>query len=207
MDEFWGKILNGLSGERKEIPKYVKNILEINGIDSMDTLSHIDDNLILELEEFVQTTMWSVIGDIENDRDYYNIFGKCKEKFKFVLGHKILLKDMGALAKKYLGDMNKNNSGEKDNGVGSGVGKKNRIGKINRLGKDSEKDVQPEDINLNSLIDSLYITIRRQLSKLKDEDDNQIKETPSTSTSSDKINGYTPVSILSFPLIIFFIII
>lgn len=190
MEDFWSKILSGLKSERNEIPKYIKNILELNGLDSMDTLSQIDDTVILELEVFVQTTMSSIIGEINDSRDFYHIFGKCPDKFKFVLGHKILLKNMGAFAKKYIEDINKTDP------------RKNiRSGKENRVQTDKSNIPQArpqEDSNLNTLTDSLYTIVKRKLSKLRDEDMLRIKDLASTSSAVEPISVYATVSILVF---------
>lgn len=192
MEELLSKVLCGIKSERKEIPKYIKNILELNGLDTIDTLATIDEKVIGELENFARTTMVSVIEEGENLKDYFNIFDKCPEKFLFVVGHKKLLNDIAVFAKESV------NECKKTEGKG-------------RAEKNSEKknpvpSSENSTSNLNEVTDSLYTSIKRQLSKMSIEEDirikNSIKETSSTSSAPNidqnttKSNGYATVSII-----------
>lgn len=46
MECFYAKVLR-LKCDSNEIPKYVKNKLELNGLNNMDTLSQMNDDVIL----------------------------------------------------------------------------------------------------------------------------------------------------------------
>lgn len=183
--EMWSLILDGLKLKtgRASIPIYIKNILQINGFDSMDVLSKLNEDAICEMEIFAKSEMGSLLDENENPKDYYNIFSNCKDKFKFVLGHRLLLTEIGAFAKEFI-------NRKVDVVPGKDSGSKEKQG--------DGKKVSLPDNNINGLTDNLYLCIKRQLSKLKDDEAVKIKEVTNTSgenSSNPLTNGYQNVSI------------
>lgn len=104
---FWTKLQNELG---IYIPCHMKNILRFSNLDNPISFRGISEDIILELEEFAQTSMFTLIEDKNEDlKKYYGIYHKNPEKFKFVIGDKLLLQQLVEFVKNkpihYWGDI------------------------------------------------------------------------------------------------------
>lgn len=192
-DEMWNVILDGLKlkSGRTIIPNYIKNIMHFNGFDNMDVLAKIDNETIEEMEIFARNEMEDLIDPQADLQDFYNIFSNRKDKFKFVLGHKLLLKEIAIFAKEYI-DRKAN---IKSRTVDSVINDKS----TKKVGQKVSSDIaslQPSTDNINTLTDSLYSLLKRQILNLRNDDILKLKESASTSDSVTK-SVYDDVSILS----------
>ena len=89
-EHFWTKLQNELG---MCVPPHIKNILKFHNLDNPVSFRGISEEIISELETFTRTAMLSLIEDEGRDlKDYYGIFHKNPENFKFVVGDKLLLK-------------------------------------------------------------------------------------------------------------------
>lgn len=89
-DQFWGYVEEKLFCN---VPKYIKNLLRIKGLDDPISLQLIDDGVIEQLEVFVKTGgLTPFIPNNATDlKDFFGIFHQVHHKFKIVPGHKVLL--------------------------------------------------------------------------------------------------------------------
>lgn len=87
-------------GHDSLIPKYIKNILNLNGFDNMCAFAKLDDEIINKLEIFARVEMIHVIDERVNPKDYFHIY--THRNFKFVIGHRILLKEISLNAQQYI---------------------------------------------------------------------------------------------------------
>lgn len=77
-----------------EIPLHVKNILTLYGLDNAPAMRNINDELIKQIEKFVHEDMLRRIPTDANLKDYFGGYENEIDKFKFVGGHIILLKEI-----------------------------------------------------------------------------------------------------------------
>lgn len=196
-DLFWSIIQEEISFV---IPQFMKNILTAYGYNSAVMMSRLDDNTLNQMETFVRTDLETVIDDPKmNKRDYYDCFYKNVDRFKFFDGQRDLLNQISQCINNKITEL-----GNTKAGLGY-FHKKEPMKKhtINSQRSEQRGDRQPAspqaDVNLNVLTDELYVLLKRQLSKLKDEDQHQIEETPTSSAASSKMSGYASVSIYLVP--------
>lgn len=86
------------------IPKYLKNILELNGYDTPVVIQNITDEDILFFENFAKNEMENVIPPGADLADYYDRFSTNKENFQILRGHKKLLHSMASVVKKKINE-------------------------------------------------------------------------------------------------------
>lgn len=77
-----------------EIPNYLKNILTLYGLDNAPSMRNINDDLIKEIQKFVVEDMLCLIPTEKNLKDYFGNYANNIEKFKFVGGHILLMKEL-----------------------------------------------------------------------------------------------------------------
>ena len=87
---FWEKI-------EKElfiiIPSHIKNVCRIQNFDNFESIKGIDEDAIMELEQFARKSIYkSQITANSNLTDYYGIYANHADDFEFTVGDKILLK-------------------------------------------------------------------------------------------------------------------
>lgn len=90
-DQFWGYIEGKLFCN---VPKYIKNLLRVKGLDDPVALQLIDDSIIDQLEVFVKNGGLTphIPSNATDLKDFFGIFHQLQHKFKIVPGHKVLLK-------------------------------------------------------------------------------------------------------------------
>lgn len=92
-DEFWQKIESDIG----VIPKYLKNILNLSGFNNLISIRCIEENTLVEIENFVRNELSIIISHKNpstqniNFYDYFSIYHNSPEYFKLSPGHKILL--------------------------------------------------------------------------------------------------------------------
>ena len=88
-DEFFKRIESKI---RMEIPDSLKLIFKHCDIDTAVLFSRLDDKSIAEIEEFVRDELeQDMLPDNHNIDAYLGNYKKCKNKFKFAKGHKMIL--------------------------------------------------------------------------------------------------------------------
>lgn len=89
---FWTKLEDELG---TFVPHHVKNILKFNNLDNPVSFRGMTDEIIGELEKFAKTAMLPLIEEDGQDlKEYYGIFYRKPENFQFVIGDKILIKQL-----------------------------------------------------------------------------------------------------------------
>lgn len=88
---FWTHIEEKLS---LKVPTYIKNIVTLYGYTNAAVIRTIDDKVITELEDFAKQEMIFLLPDGCDKKDYYHIFHEKINDFKFIGGHKALLKQV-----------------------------------------------------------------------------------------------------------------
>jgi len=88
---FWTKIQNQFG---VYVPHHIKNIFKFCNLDNPISFRQISEGIISDLEKFAQTSMLSLIDKNEDLKKYYGIYYKNPEKFKFVIGDKLLLQQL-----------------------------------------------------------------------------------------------------------------
>lgn len=92
-NEFW----DGVEQETgSKIPKYLKNVLIMNGYNNTFSLSKIDDDKIASIEAMVREDLSDLLPLDAVKKFYYGLYENKPEKFKVLSGHVILLKDLSA---------------------------------------------------------------------------------------------------------------
>lgn len=88
-DEFFTRIETII---RTKIPTSLKLILQHCNIDSAVLFSRLDNSRIVEIEEFVRDELEEdMLPDNHTFDEYLGNYKKCKNKFKFSSGHKMIL--------------------------------------------------------------------------------------------------------------------
>ena len=82
------------------VPAYIKNIFRLQYLDNPETIAHLKENNILQLEDFVQSQLYADnIPENSNLINYYNMYHKCPQNFKFSIGHKIMILNISTFCK------------------------------------------------------------------------------------------------------------
>ncbi|KAF5280410.1 hypothetical protein FQR65_LT03219 [Abscondita terminalis] len=74
-----------------KVPESIKNLLIINGYQDASVIANIDDVIISEIESFARNDLEHIIDQNEYDK-YYGVFSKNPKMFKFVSGHRQIIK-------------------------------------------------------------------------------------------------------------------
>lgn len=86
---FWNCIEEHFS---LDVPKYIKNIFAVTGYDNALVIRSLDDEALSEIEEFVRNHSDSISPEDEDKKQYYHVYHNHPSKFKFVEGHKVLIR-------------------------------------------------------------------------------------------------------------------
>lgn len=90
-DQLWGYIEGKLYCN---VPKYIKNLLRVRGLDDPASLQSIDDDIIKQLEVFVKNGGLTpfIPNSATNLKDFFGIFHQFQQDFEILPGHKVCIK-------------------------------------------------------------------------------------------------------------------
>lgn len=88
-EQLWGYVETQLS---TKVPDYIKKLLQFNGFDNVFAMSKFDDSHLSSIETFAREDLPDLIPKEDYPLYFGMLFAKNVNKFKFLPGHKVLLK-------------------------------------------------------------------------------------------------------------------
>lgn len=117
-----------------KIPIYVKNVLKISGFDNVLIMSKMKDESILQMEHFMQNEFIDImIEERQSIDDYYGIYKNARNNFKFLCGHKLLLKTLSKFCKEQLKSTNEESSSSSADNVTTNTNMPNEQKKLFKI--------------------------------------------------------------------------
>lgn len=87
----WHLIETGIG---QKVPIYLKNIMRLEGYDTIITIQRMSADNIKELEHFSRTEMLKFIKEGEKHSDYFDKYHICPSEFRIPTGHRVLLSEI-----------------------------------------------------------------------------------------------------------------
>lgn len=148
-DNLW---LRAESGVNIRVPDVIKNMLNINGYENRLLISQIDDCVISSIEEFARNDLPHIISKDEFKK-YYGIFSDKPDKFRFVIGHRQIIKIIAEFFQKELNETNYD-------GVGKNITKKSSSASSQQTQKLSCDVSCDESVDLQEERQKLFHTMK-----------------------------------------------